>query len=120
MACATTVLRRKSRDVGGFLRRVRSMVDGKGISAAFGDNRARGRGASRPRLSIAQQRRLSLRCAVVHSHQRKSGPAESFWRFKILANEISRRLQKAYRVQHARFVRRQSIRKLSAHPETTG
>src|SRR5437762_12939725 len=49
----------------------------------------------------------------------RAGQQNLFCRFKILADEVSRRLQKAHRVQHARFVRRHSFANLSAHPETS-
>src|SRR5262249_4196221 len=89
MVGATTLLRRKSRDVGRFLRGVRSMGDGERISAAFGHDRSRRGRASRLRLSQPQQRWLLLRHAMVHAHQRPHSTANlfgdsKFWRTKFL------------------------------------
>src|ERR1700737_2829905 len=52
---------------------------------------------------------------MVHPHQRSDWPAKSFRGLEVLANEISRRLQKAHCLQHARLFRRQSFAELSAH-----
>src|SRR5262245_51378855 len=120
MVRATTVLRREGRDVGRLVRGIRSMGDRERISAAFGNDCSRGLGASWLRLPRPEQHRLFLRRAVVHLHQRQSEPGQPLWRLEILANKVSRRLQKTHRVQHARLACCwKSVTEFSANPETS-
>src|SRR6184192_873876 len=91
------------------------MGDRERISAASGHDRSGRSCASALRLSEPRQRWIPLRHAMVYPHQRSDRPAKSLRRFKILADEISRRLQKTYRFQHARLVPRQPLEKLSAN-----
>ena len=119
MARPAAFLRWKSRDVGRFLRGIRSVGHGQGISAPSRHHRSGGGRTSALRLSESRQRRILLRHAVVHLYQRSRWTGEPFRRFKILADKISRRLQKAYRVQRAGLVRRQSFEKFPADRETS-
>src|SRR2546425_13155615 len=91
------------------------MGDGERISAESGHDRSGRSRASALRLSEPRQRWIPLRHAMVYPHQRSDRPAKSLRRFEILADEISRRLQKTYRIQHPRLVRRQPLEKLSAN-----
>ncbi len=53
---------------GGCVRGIRSMGNGERISTGSNDDRARCRRASQLGLSILQQHRDDLRCAMVHAH----------------------------------------------------
>src|SRR5438105_12991968 len=85
------------------------------MSASSRHARSGRSGGSALRLSERRQGWIPLRREMVYPRQRSDRPAKSLRRFKILADEISRRLQKTYRSQHAVLVPRQPLEKLSAN-----
>src|SRR5216684_4648918 len=90
MACEAVLLQRQGDDVGRLVRGFRPVDGAQGISAASGDDRARGCGASRRGFSVSIQHFRAVRRAMANVYERCDKQRQLVWEQRLLDGESAR------------------------------
>src|SRR5579863_6211363 len=89
------------------------MDHAEGISAAFGNDCARGGGASRRGFSISIQYFGAVRRAVADVYERGNGKREIVWGWGVLGSEDAVVLRRASGIQRLRHASGESVESVS-------